>query len=117
AEFERAGQSDMPDWHGAALKLKNALALASQPGGCDVTVSRPRRQPRPAALPAPVWPDYPVDRVNSFNIRNPTIVVTFADGIEVRAPAVSAKGKPVNIGRGLRVAIAFYVARICRQKG
>jgi len=41
----------------------------------------------------------------------------FADGEVVRAPAVSAKDKPVNIGRGLRVAIAFYQARACRRAG
>ncbi|WP_157113135.1 hypothetical protein [Bradyrhizobium embrapense] len=49
--------------------------------------------------------------------KSPIIVVTFSCGAVVRAPAVSLPGKPVNIGRGLRVAFAFYRARIAREFG
>jgi hypothetical protein len=55
--------------------------------------------------------------LTGFKIRNPTIVVTFEGGEVVRAPAVSARDRPVNIGRGLRVAIAFCQARICHRAG
>ncbi|MBR0693628.1 hypothetical protein [Bradyrhizobium lablabi] len=112
--FEQAAKSEMPDWHAAALALKAALT-----GDSEWRASRTRvlRQNKPTALPAPPWHDYPVDRLGSFKVRNPTIVVTFEDGEMVRAPAVSAKDKPVNIGRGLRIAIAFYQARICRRSG
>jgi hypothetical protein len=105
---------EMPDWHLAALALKAALT-----GGREWQASKARvlRQERPVAIPAPAWPDYRVDNLSSFKIRNPTLVVTFADGEIVRAPAVSARDKPVNIGRGLRVAIAFYLARRARAKG
>jgi hypothetical protein len=113
AAFEREAQSDMPDWYGVALALKSAL-----------TVNRIKYDAQfipktkvPPALPPPAWPDYPVDHLGSFKVRNPTIVVTFANGEVVRAPAVSARDKPVNIGRGLRVAIAFCQARICRRAG
>lgn len=114
AAFDRQANSDSPDWHAAALALKRALtAIPDRPA----TKPPALKINRPTALAAPAWPDYPVDNLGSFKVRNPTIVVTFADGEVVRAPAVSAKDKPVNIGRGLRIAIAFYQARLCRRSG
>jgi len=116
--FEQAARAAdsgaMPDWHGAALVLKAALT-----GGSEWQESKTRvlRQARPTALPAPAWHDYPVNGANPFHLCNPTVVVTFADGEVVRAPAVSRRGKPVNIGRGLRIAIAFYQARIAWRSG
>jgi len=108
AAFEREAASTSPDWYAAALELKRALE-ARRPQVLTQKVT--------TAIPAPSWPDYPVDHLSSFKVRNPTIVVTFADGEVVRAPAVSAMNKPVNIGRGLRIAIAFYQARISRRAG
>jgi hypothetical protein len=105
ASFEREAASDMPDWHRAALELKRALT--AQGKNRVLTPLKPV-----PALAAPAWSDYSVDHLSAFKIRNPTIVVTFADGEIVRAPAISALNKPLNIGRGLRVAIAFYQARI-----
>lgn len=110
AAFEHAKDSEMPDWFGVALALKQALTKAPPQ-------TEPRKVTRPIAIAAPVFPDYPVNHLGSFKVRNPTIVVTFANGEIVRAPAVSAKDKPVNIGRGLRIAIAFCQARICRRAG
>lgn len=110
AAFEREAQSDMPDWHRAALLLKQALGQQKLPVIRQVS-------PKPLALPPSRWHDYPVDRVGSFHVRADILVVTFADGEIVRAPAVSAKGKPTNVGRGLRIAIAFYQARACRRRG
>lgn len=65
------------------------------------------------------WPDYGVDSASWRTLQwpSPTLVVTFADGEVVRAPAVSLQRKPINIGRGLRIAIAFYQSRICRRLG
>jgi hypothetical protein len=115
ATFEREAAADMPDWHRAALALKHALG-AGQSRALAAGAPRPGRI-KPLALPAPRWHDYPVDRVGSFSIRTDILVVTFACGEIVRAPAVSAKGKPTNIGRGLRIAIAFYQARACWRRG
>lgn len=109
AAFDREAASDTPDWHRAAIELRRALTARPQTLTQKVT--------RSVAIAAPVWPDYPVDHLGSFKIRNPTIVVTFANGEIVRAPAVSARDKPVNIGRGLRIAIAFCQARLCRRMG
>lgn len=114
AAFEREAQSDMPDWHSAALKLRKAL----EPGRQNrETTLVSRCKTKPLALPPSRWHDYRVDRVNSFSVRTDILVVTFADGEIVRAPAVSAKGKPTNVGRGLRIAIAFYQARACWRRG
>jgi hypothetical protein len=110
AAFEHEANANMPDWHRAALMLANALGSARPQTSMQKVT-------RPVALPSPSWPDYPVDHLGSFKVRNPTLVVTFANGEVVRAPAVSARDKPVNIGRGLRVAIAFCQARICRRAG
>jgi hypothetical protein len=109
AAFEREAAAASPDWHGAALKLKAALESGR---GSPTLITRAT-----AALPAPPWHDYPVDHLSAFKTRNPTIVVTFADGEVVRAPAVSALNRPLNIGRGLRVAIAFYQHRMRRRAG
>jgi hypothetical protein len=110
AAFEREAASDAPDWHSAALLLKQALGQQKSP------VIR-QDSPKPAAPPPSRWHDYPVDRVGSFSIRTDVLVITFADGEVIRAPAVSVKGKPTNIGRGLRITIAFYQARIAKRSG
>lgn len=115
AAFEREASSDMPDWHRAALALRQALGQKNEKTRFRATIPcSPRSN---SLLSAPKWNDYPVDRVSSFSIRTDILVVTFADGEIVRAPAVSAKGIPTNIGRGLRIAIAFYQARACRRRG
>ncbi len=106
AAFEREASADNPDWHRASLLLRRALVE--------------KQAPKPKALrqaDAPAWHDYPIGSVNPLSLHNPTVLVTFADGERVRAPAVSRRGRPVNIGRGLRVAIAFYQARIAWRSG
>jgi len=116
AAFERAAASEMPDWHAAALLLKRALA-SSSPARARAPRAAMIQQAKTITIAAPIWNDYPVDRSPNKNIRNPTIVVTFQDGEIVRAPAVSLKGKPLNLGRGLRIAIAFYLSRVCKRRG
>lgn len=65
------------------------------------------------------WADYPIPKSATGHKlgKSPVVVVTFADGEIVRAPAVSMPGKPLNIGRALRVAIAFYQCRIAGRMG
>jgi hypothetical protein len=60
------------------------------------------------------WADYPVSDQDAVTPA-PVMVVTFADGETIRAPFATAKGQPLNIGRGLSNAIAFYRARIARR--
>jgi N-terminal domain of anti-restriction factor ArdC len=54
--------------------------------------------------------DYNVDRLR-LRCRSPRIAVRFMDGEAVLTRAPSAPGKPLNIGRALRVAIAMYRSR------
>jgi hypothetical protein len=113
--FEEAARSDMPDWHRAALALKMAL----QNDRPAARISRPTRQ---IAIEAPKVADYPIDGAPGSLCRklqwpSPVLIVTFEDGETVRAPAVSLHGNPVNLGRGLRMAIAFYTARRARRTG
>jgi hypothetical protein len=111
AAFEAQAASSSPDWHAAALKLRAALRAPSDLPAVVRT--------KPMAIAAPAWPDYDVDRGtwNTLQWPSPILVVTFADGEIVRAPAVSLRGRPVNVGRGLRLAIAFYTSRRARRMG
>lgn len=109
AAFEREAAKESPDWYSVALKLKAVVEGRRS--------SRMLNTRATAAPPTPHWHDYPVNHLSGFKTRNPTIVVTFADGEVVRAPAVSALNRPLNIGRGLRVAIAFYQERVRRRAG
>jgi hypothetical protein len=91
------------NWRGVAELLRLALPTAKAKAIEPATESRF----------AP-WADYPIPHNASGKRlgKSPVVVVSFADGETVRAPAVSLPGKPVNIGRALRVAVAFYQARI-----
>ncbi|WP_171947578.1 hypothetical protein [Bradyrhizobium erythrophlei] len=99
---------DGANWRGIADLLR--LALPAQKAGSGAA-----KIPDGAADP---WADYVIPASATKKLgKSPIIVVTFACGAVVRAPAVSLPGKPVNIGRGLRVAFAFYRARIAREFG
>lgn len=66
----------------------------------------------------PSWADYDIPQNATRKLgKSPILVVTFEGGEVVRCPAVSLPGKPVNIGRGLRVASAFYQCRIANRAG
>src|SRR5262245_11367567 len=67
---------------------------------------------KPASKPTDaVLSDYKLP--SPFRSKNPSprIEVWFADGEVVRVPCPSLPGKPLNVGRSLRVAIAFYRSR------
>ena len=59
--------------------------------------------------------DYNVDRVRLM-CRSPRIAVRFMDGEAVFTHVPSAPGKPLNIGRALRVAIVMYRSRKSVQR-
>jgi hypothetical protein len=59
--------------------------------------------------------DYNVDRIK-LKCRSPRIAVRFMDGEAVFTHVPSAPGKPLNIGRALRVAVAMYRSRIEVQR-
>ena len=108
--FELEASQAMPDWHAVALKLRAALEPASSPAGIAVT----RQTPELLAIAAPQLADYPVTW-RQVDL-GPVIVCSFADGEIVRMSFATAKGKPLNIARGVRVAIAAYRFRIARRR-
>lgn len=94
--YDAARESAAPDWRGVAELLRAALgdtkAKRTQAGGlADYHVEVNARKL--------VWP-------------SPVIAVTFADGESVRMSFACLPGKPLNVGRGLRVACAAYVSRM-----
>jgi hypothetical protein len=96
AAFELATATpDSADWRTVAELLRQFVNL-----------------PKPAEFKT-FWAEY---RFGKRAVRT-SIAVTFADGRTVRASVNSDPGKPFNIGRGVRVAIAFYRARIAALVG
>lgn len=94
------------NWRGVADLLRLVLPTAKVKAA-EILASDPLR---------PSWADYDIPQNATRKLgKSPIIVVTLADGETVRAPAVSLPGKPVNIGRGLRVAFAYYRARMAAR--
>jgi hypothetical protein len=82
-----------PDWRGVAELFRAALAA---------DLKRAPKSPKPHEIA-----DYSVDHLR-LKYRSPRVAVRFVDG---EAVFPSAAGKPLNIGRALRVAIAMYRSR------
>lgn len=97
------------NWHAVADMLRFALPAVK-------AAKIPEAETDPRFAP---WADYPIPQNASARKlgKSPVVVVTLADGETVRAPAVSLPGKPVNVGRAIRVAIAFYQARMAIRAG
>jgi hypothetical protein len=95
AAYEAALNSPSPDWR-AVAELFHGAIRAEQ---------RKRKSDTSGELP-----DYDVDRVKLL-CRSPRIAVRFMDGEAVFTHVPSAPGKPLNIGRALRVAIVMYRSR------
>jgi hypothetical protein len=86
--------STSPDWRAVAELFRAAV----------------RAQPKRAPQARPEIADYNVDRIK-LKCRSPRIAVRFMDGEAVFTHVPSAPGKPLNVGRALRVAIAMYRSR------
>jgi hypothetical protein len=99
--YEAAVNSPCPDWR-AVVELFRAAVRAG-----------PKRAPQPSAAAKPKTSeiaDYNVDRIK-LRCRSPRIAVRFMDGEAVFTHVPSAPSRPLNVGRGLRVAIAMYRSR------
>src|SRR3954453_3544304 len=92
--YEAAANSPCPDWRAVAELFRAAVAA-------------PKQAPR---AKAPAIADYNIDRIK-LRCRSPRIAVRFMDGEAVFTHVPSAPGKPLNVGRALRVAIAMYRSR------
>src|SRR5829696_5017361 len=92
--YDAALNSSSPDWRAVAELFRAAL----------------RAPPKRASQALPEIADYNVDRIK-LKCTSPRIAVRFMDGEAVLTHVPSAPGKPLNIGRALRVAIAMYRSR------
>src|SRR5438309_10673519 len=92
--YEAALDSPCPDWRAVAELFRAALPV-----------------PKPAkGQNAREIADYNVNRIK-LKCRSPRIAVRFMDGEAVFTHVPSAPGKPLNVGRALRVAITMYRSR------
>ncbi len=94
--YEGALNSPCPDWRAVAELFRAAMQA-----------ERVKRTAKPKLGDLP---DYNVDRVKLL-CRSPRIAVRFMDGEAMLTHVPSAPGKPLNVGRALRVAIAMYRSR------
>ena len=92
--YDAALNSSSPDWRMVVELFRAAL----------------RAPPKRAAQAQPEIADYNVDRIK-LKCLSPRIAVRFMDGECVFTHVPSAPGKPLNVGRALRVAIAMYRSR------
>jgi hypothetical protein len=93
--YEAATNSPCPDWRAVAELFRAAVGAG------------PKREPK---ANTPAIADYNVDRIK-LKCRSPRIAVRFMDGEAVFTHVPSAPGKPLNVGRALRVAIVMYRSR------
>ena len=99
--YETALGTACPDWRAVAELFRAAVQAGH------------KRAPRLAASSKPAASeiaDYNVERIK-LKCRSPRIAVRFMDGEAVFTHVPSATGKPLNVGRALRVAIAMYRSR------
>jgi hypothetical protein len=101
--YDAAINSACPDWRAVAELCRAAIQA-----------ERAKRTAKPSQVNNEL-PDYNVDRVKLV-CRSPRIAVRFMDGEAVFTHVPSAPGKPLNIGRALRVAIIMYRSRKAVQR-
>jgi hypothetical protein len=98
--YEAAINSPCPDWRAVAELFRAAVRADAKPA----------RKSKAPQTDVPPLADYNVDRVK-LKCRSPRIAVRFMDGETVFTHVPSAQGKPLNVGRALRVAIAMWRSR------
>lgn len=99
AAFDAAMKSPRPDWRAAAELFRAAMQAELV-----------KRGAKARATAGDEIADYNVNRVKLL-CRSPRIAVRFMDGEAVFTHVPSAPGKPLNIGRALRVAVVMYRSR------
>jgi hypothetical protein len=102
--YQAALSDSCPDWRAVAELFR--AAMRAEPV---------KRASKSMATAKDELADYNVDRVRLVS-RSPRIAVRFLDGEAVFTHVPSAPGKPLNVGRALRVAVAMYRSRRTVQK-
>lgn len=99
AAYDAACNSPCSDWRAVAELFRAAMQAG-----------RVKRGAKAKAGARDEIADYNVDRVKLL-CRSPRIAVRFTDGEAVFTHVPSAPGKPLNVGRALRVAMVMYRSR------
>jgi hypothetical protein len=102
--YEAAVNNAFPDWRSVAELFRAAMRA-----------EHVKRAAKPKTAAKHELADYEIDRVK-LKCRSPRIAVRFLDGEAVFTHVPSAPGRPLNIGRALRVAVAMYRSRKEVQK-
>jgi hypothetical protein len=97
--YEAAISDPRPDWRAVAELFRAAMRA-----------ERVKRATKPKDTANSELADYNIDRVK-LRCRSPRIAVRFMDGEAVFTHVPSVPGRPLNVGRALRVAIAMYRSR------
>lgn len=99
AAYEAAAINPAADWRAVAEMLRAAIpTVKAKPPASDD------------------WADYPVEcSARKIVWPSPVVQVQYADGVTVRASFATLPGKPLNMGRAMRVAAAFYQGHITSQ--
>src|SRR4051812_6328949 len=100
--YDAAINNSCPDWRAVAELFRGVVR------------AQPKRATK-AASDVPEIADYNIDRIK-LKMRSPRLAVRFMDGEAVFTHVPSAPGKPLNVGRALRVAIAMYRSRRTVQR-
>src|SRR5215218_6448042 len=98
--YDAALNSSSPDWRAVAELFRFAV----------------RGPPKRASQAIHEIADYNVDRLK-LKCLSPRVAVRFWDGEAVFTHVPSAPGKPLNVGRALRVAICMWRYRVYRRLG
>ena len=106
------GASVTPEMAALARSLASPLASRPSPlppqGG--LAKNAPTASPGRSSPFAP-WADYQITRKFRADRPGPTCAVTFADGETCRMTTATQPGKPLNVGRGLRLCVLAWHQR------
>jgi hypothetical protein len=86
------------------------LGAPAQNARAAIGAERVKRSTKQKSTAKSELADYSIDRIK-LTCRSPRIAVRFMDGETVFTHVPSAPGKPLNIGRALRVSISMYRSR------
>lgn len=101
AAYRAAHNDQSTDWQAVAKMLADCIPATREKKSAEIL-------PRSDGF-AP-FADYPINKYKADRV-GPTCVVTFADGQTVRMSCATLPNKPLNVGRGLRLAVAAWQSR------
>ena len=105
--YDAASKSPCPDWRAVAELFRAAVTAGRK---------RAPKSAEPTKANTQEIADYNVDHLK-LKALSPRLCVRFMDGEAIFTHCPSAPGKPLNVGRALRVAICMWRYRVYRRLG